>query len=177
MASNESNTTDAVKSDHATQDNNVIVWVAVVGLAALAVGFLAYKYWPTGGNDRNGDQQMSNESTRPLMSGKNDDEDFDPLVGPNDVFDPRMVMSLEETMRSEPMYQKLNQMDNKLRDGLEALKPLQGKNVILLVGPTGSGKSTLANAFINGANSLIYDEEEGFYRAREPLVHEGRTMF
>lgn len=64
----------------------------------------------------------------------------------------------------EPMYQKLKKMGDKLSNGLEHMKVLEGKNVVLLVGPTGSGKSTIANALVGG--NLVYDEEEDMFVAK-----------
>ena len=46
------------------------------------------------------------------------------------------------------------------------MKVLEGKSVVLLVGPTGAGKSTIANALVGGDN-LVYDMEEDAFVVKE----------
>lgn len=99
------------------------------------------------------------------------------LTNSDAVFNPGVVASIDELMKSEPFYQKLDKMASKLRTGLLALEPLKGKDVVLLVGQTGSGKSTIANSLISGSRFVHYDDEDGVYKAESDLMLEGRHMF
>lgn len=68
-------------------------------------------------------------------------------------------------------------MGQRLVDGMPAIRRLEGKRVVVLLGPTGSGKSTLANAMISGADTLLHDEKTHQLSPTVPLEYEGRALF
>ena len=50
-------------------------------------------------------------------------------------------------------------MGVRLVEGLPIIKELEGKDAILLLGPTGSGKSTIAASMIGGTELLKQDPD------------------
>lgn len=70
------------------------------------------------------------------------------------------LQNMDKALRNaEPMYQRLHAMGQRLVDGLPIIKELEGKDAILLLGPTGSGKSTIAASMIGGTELLTQDPE------------------
>ena len=62
-------------------------------------------------------------------------------------------------------------------DGINTVKCLEDKNVIMLLGPTGSGKSTVANSLIKGPQHLQQDIDTKVISA-EPIKKEnGEQVF
>ena len=77
--------------------------------------------------------------------------------------------------RSDQTYSRILDMKERIVEGNEKLKELDGKKVVIVMGPTGAGKSTIVNAIIQ-PDKLEIDEDTGCYKAPE-LVHDGRAMF
>lgn len=75
------------------------------------------------------------------------------------------------------MYRQLHQIGKSFCVGVKAVEELQGKNVILFLGPTGSGKSTIANAILQGIDFLELDEDNLVFKVKEKLIHNGREVF
>ena len=75
-----------------------------------------------------------------------------------------------------PIYKQLFQLDQRIKQEIEALEELRGKNIILVIGNTGAGKSTLVNSIISGQET-IEEDEVGDLVALKELTYKGRPIF
>lgn len=70
------------------------------------------------------------------------------------------LSSFNTHLRNEqPLYTVIYEMGKRMQNALPALNSIEGKNVVLILGPTGSGKSTIANSLISGADVIQIDQE------------------
>ena len=72
------------------------------------------------------------------------------------------------------MYEQLHKMGSRLVKGMPTIKELEGKDAILLMGPTGSGKSVIANAMISGKDNLEVDEVNKI-EVKDPVMYNDRV--